>query len=138
MVAGLARGGFVVIVEPVDGLHMRRLLVLLAQGVVEVDIQNLGETPPLGFGHQPLDLVAAQSRPNVLGVPGTDPKEIRPVGRVGGVEELPLQGRQGLGLVADQQAVNELEKMIALRLGQAEAQGSEEAFQGRRRLYNAG
>ena len=58
--------------------------------------------------------------------------------RVGGVEELPLQGRQGLGLVADQQAVNELEKMIVLRLGQVEAQGTEKAFQGRRGPYNTG
>jgi hypothetical protein len=75
--------------------------------------------------------MTTQCRSNVCGEPGTDPKEIRPVGRVGRIEELPLQGRQGLGLVTDQHAVNELEKMVALRLGQAEAQGTEKAFQGR-------
>src|SRR5262249_36760103 len=82
--------------------------------------------------------VTAQSGSNVLRAPGTDPKEVRPVGGVGGIEELALEGGQGLGFITDQQAVGEVEEMDALRLGQREVQRLEEAFQGRRRLYNAG
>jgi hypothetical protein len=64
--------------------------------------------------------MAAQGRSDPRGASRADPKEIRPVGRVGGIEELPLQGRQGRGLVTDQSAINELKKVVALRLGQAE------------------
>jgi hypothetical protein len=138
VVAGLARGGFVVIVEPVDGLDLRSLLILLAEGVVEVDIQDLGKAPPLSLGHQPLDLMAAQRGPHLLSAPGTDPKEIRPVGGVGRIEKLALQRGQGLGFVADQQAVCQIEEMVSLRSGQRETQHIEQVFQGRRRLYNAG
>ena len=73
----------------------------------------------------------------VRGGPGTDAEEIRPVGGIGGVEELPLQGRQRLSFLAHQQAVHEVQEMITLRSGQVEVQRIEDGLQSRRRLYNA-
>ena len=40
VVARLARGGLVVIMEPVDGLQVRGLLVLLPEGVIEVEVED--------------------------------------------------------------------------------------------------
>ena len=94
----------------------------IAKGVVEVHIKNLGETPPLGFGHEPCDLVAANRAANILSKPRTDAEEIRPVGGVGGVEELPLQSGQGFTFLADQGTVHEVQQMVALRLGQGKVQ----------------
>ena len=91
----------------------------------------------MGQLQQPPDLVAPEGIARVRGGPGTDAEEIRPVGGIGGVEELPLQGRQGFSFVADQQAVHEVQEMITLRLGQVEVQRIEDGFQGRSRLYNA-
>jgi hypothetical protein len=138
VVAGTTRGGFVVIVEPVDRLDVCGLLVLHAERVIEVDVQDFGKAPRLGQLQQPRDLMASEGIPHLRDGPGTDPEEIGPVGGVGGVEELPLQGRQGLSFVTDQQAVHEGREMLGLRLRQVEVQRLEEGFQGRRRLYNTG
>ena len=137
VVAGLARGGFVVIVEPVDRLDVGGVLVLLAERVVEVDVEDLGQAACLGQLQQPRDLMAAEGIPRLCDGPGTDPEEIRPVGGIGGVEELALQGGQGFSFVGDQQAVDEVQEMLGLGLGQVEVQRLEEGFQGRCRLYNA-
>src|SRR4051794_13677913 len=138
VVAGLARGGFVVVVEPVDRLDVGGVLVLLAERVIEVDVEDLGQAPCLGERQQPGDLMAAEGLPRLRGGPGADPEEVRPVGGIRGVEELPLQGGQGFSLVTDQQAVDEVQEMLGLRSGQVEMQRLEVGFQGRCRLYNAG
>src|SRR5512135_142961 len=82
--------------------------------------------------------MAPEGIPRLCDGPGADPEEICPVGGIGGVEELPLQGRQGFSFVTDQQAVDEVQEMLGLRLGQVEVQRLENGFQGRCRLYNAG
>ena len=103
VVAGLARGGLVVIVEPVDRLDVRGVLVLLAERVVEVDVEDLGQAACWAPPSNQATWWSRRSIPELSDGPGTLPEEIRPVGRIGGVEELALQGGQGLSLVADQQ-----------------------------------
>ena len=119
------------IVEPVDRLDVGGVLVLLAQRVIEVDVEDFGQFPSLSQLQQPRDLVTSEGIARVGGGPGTDAEEIRPVGGIGGVEELPLQGRQGFSLVTDQQAVDQLQEMLGLRLGQVKMQHLEKGFQGR-------
>src|SRR3954452_5179875 len=114
VVAGPAWGGFVVIVEPIDRLDVGGVLVLLAERVIEVDVEDFGQTPGLSQLEQPRDLMAAEGIPRLCDGPGTDPEEIRPVRGIRGVEELPLQGRQGFGFVTDQQAVDEVQEMLGL------------------------
>ena len=119
------------IVEPVDRLDVCGVLVLLAERVIEVDVKDFGQTPCSGQLQQPRDLVVPEGVACFRGGPGTDPEKIRPVGGIGGVEELPLQGGQCLSFVADQHAVHKVQEMLALRLGQVDVQRIEEGFQGR-------
>jgi len=72
VVAGLARGGFVVIVEPVDRLDVCGVLVLLAERVIEVDVKDFGQTPCSGQLQQPRDLVVPEGVACFRGGPGTD------------------------------------------------------------------
>jgi hypothetical protein len=53
------------------------------------------------------------------------------MGGIGRVQELPLQGRQGLWQVTNKQAVHEVHEMSALWSGQVERQRIQEGFQGR-------
>ena len=90
LVARLRSGAFAVVEEPIDGLYVTRVLVLLAQRVVDVDVDDLGGTDTLCFGNEPGDLMGAQGSSDIVGLPRADAQKVGHIRRVGGCDELPL------------------------------------------------
>jgi len=120
--ARLVLGAFAVIVKPIDRFQMPRVLVFLAQRVVDVDVDDLGRPEVLRLGQRPGHLVDTQGGTHVFGGPGADAQKIGRVGGIGGVQELPLERRQGLLVFAHQQRIGHIEDVAALRLREVEVQ----------------
>ena len=92
LVARFAFGAVVVVVMEIDGLQMAGGLVFLANRVVEVHRDHLGYADSFGLGHHPSNLIGAQHRPDVVGLPGADAETVSHIGRVGCLDKLALQG----------------------------------------------
>src|SRR5262249_43970786 len=122
--------------EPIDRLQASCLPGFLAQGIVQVEEEHLGQIAALGLVQQPGQMASAQGVPYQVSRPGAEAKKIGPVGGVGGVEELALEGGQRLALFANQQGISQVEQMLALWLRQVGNQGPQKGFQGRGRAYN--
>jgi len=61
LVAWASGRGLVVVVEPGDGLDVAGVFVLLAKGVVDVEVQDLGQAFALGLLDGPGDLILAET-----------------------------------------------------------------------------
>jgi hypothetical protein len=75
----------------VDGFQVASCLVFLANRVVEVEVHNLGDAGLLRLTNHPGDLLGAQGRPHIVGLPGADAQTVGHIGRIGGVDKLALQ-----------------------------------------------
>jgi len=69
-------GACAVVEKPIDRLQMASVLVFLAQGIVDVDVDNLGRTDALPFGDEPGHLMSPQGRSHRVGLPGADAQAI--------------------------------------------------------------
>lgn len=87
---GVLSAAFAVIVEPIHRIQMAGVFVFSPQGVVEIDVEHLGEAERLGLVDQPGELVDPQGGTDIVGLPGTDPQEVGHVGSIGGLDELAL------------------------------------------------
>src|SRR5438093_7559033 len=55
-------------------------------------VSHLGYADSFGLGHHPSNLIGAQHRPDVVGLPGADAETVSHIGRVGCLDKLALQG----------------------------------------------
>jgi hypothetical protein len=93
------------------------------------NVTHLGLALTLGFAENPGYMSRPHGGPQFLRRPGADAEKIGHIGRINGIQELPLQGGQGLGLLANQQCIGQVQQMLSLRLREAEIQGGEEVLQ---------
>ena len=103
-----------------DRFQMPRSLVFLPQRVIEAHIQR----PLLGFvgvGHQVRHRKVADRRAQVFGRPRTDAQTVRPIGRVGCLDNEAIQTGDGfMPRFRHNQRIGEAKHMLPLRLGQTE------------------
>ena len=110
------------VVVPVYRFQVTRVLVLLTDGIVQVDIHHLGQIALFGFVQQPFQLATTQSNAHILCTPGTDAQEIRHVRHIGRLDKLALQCGQGLDVFADQQSVGYIQDVLPLWLRKPQIQ----------------
>jgi hypothetical protein len=105
-----------VIVKPGDGFDVTSFFVLLAKGIVDIDVDNTRRVRPFCFGDEPVHLLDAKSSSYVGGLPRADAKKIGHIGSIWGFHKLPLQCSQRLSIFADQERVGHIQDMMTLWL----------------------
>src|SRR5262249_3965158 len=135
-VTALAAAGLPMIVKPVDRFEVAGCLSFVAERIIDIDRDGVSQSQTFGFGEEKAHLLLTQAIADALGRPGADAQEIGHVGGIGTVEELPLQRRQGLVILADEQSVRQVEEMLALRARQTHRQLIQESAELRRIAYN--
>jgi hypothetical protein len=124
------------IVKPVDRFEVASGFPFVAERIVDIDRDGVAQSQAFGFGEEKAHLLLPQGIANALGRPGADAQEIGHVRGIGTVEELPLQRRQGLVILTDEQSVRQVEEMLPLRAGQTNRQLIQESAELRRIAYN--
>jgi hypothetical protein len=109
-------GALAVIVKPGDGFDVTSAFVFLAQGIVDVDVDDLRCVGSFCLGDEPVHLMDAESGSHFASFPGADAEKIGHIGSIWGFHKLPLQCSQRLSIFADQERVGHIQDMTMLWL----------------------